>query len=168
MTYFNKLHCNLIFSACFIAALLPMVSHADETLTGTVSIIDGDTFEIHGQRIRLAGIDAPESSQKCYTENGSPWRCGQKIANNISKLIGRKTITCNISGNDRYGRHIGTCFYKGKNINKTIVHFGWAMAYRKYSTAYVGTENTARTAKRGIWTGPFIAPWDWRKGVRYE
>ena len=42
-------------------------------LIGQASVIDGDTLEIHGTRIRLWGIDAPESSQLC----------GAKIACNI-------------------------------------------------------------------------------------
>lgn len=47
-----------------------------------------------------------------------------------------------------------------------MVHSGWALAYRRYSTAYVGAEGSARYAKRGIWRGKFTAPWDWRRGDR--
>jgi endonuclease YncB( thermonuclease family) len=36
-----------------------------DDLAGQASIVDGDTLEIHGTRIRLWGIDAPESSQLC-------------------------------------------------------------------------------------------------------
>jgi endonuclease YncB( thermonuclease family) len=42
---------------------------ADDDLTGQASIIDGDTLEIHGTRVRLWGVDAPESSQLCRGED---------------------------------------------------------------------------------------------------
>ncbi len=44
-----------------LIALLPAVALAD--MTGQASVIDGDTIEVHGTRIRLHGIDAPESGQ---------------------------------------------------------------------------------------------------------
>ena len=43
-----------------------------------------------------------------------------------------------------------------------MVRQGWALAYAKYSTAYLPEEKEARAAERGIWRGAFIAPWDWR------
>ncbi|MCO6442030.1 MAG: hypothetical protein J5I81_13340 [Nitrococcus mobilis] len=43
-----------------------------ETLTGVASVVDGDTLETHGERIRLHGIDAPESAQRCRKPDGSP------------------------------------------------------------------------------------------------
>ena len=52
-------------------------SFAQENIVGIASVIDGDTIEIHGRRIRLFGIDAPESQQFCFRPNGEPWRCGQ-------------------------------------------------------------------------------------------
>jgi endonuclease YncB( thermonuclease family) len=37
-----------------------------DELVGQSSVIDGDTLEIHGTRIRLLGIDAPESTHRGY------------------------------------------------------------------------------------------------------
>ena len=55
-------------------ALCLLATPALADVAGTASVIDGDTLEIHGQRIRLHGIDAPESRQLCHLD-GKPWQC---------------------------------------------------------------------------------------------
>ncbi|MGY0573571.1 thermonuclease family protein [Bradyrhizobium sp. RDM12] len=63
-------------------------------LVGRASIIDGDTLEIHGTRIRLWGIDAPESSQLCRGEDSLPYRCGAKAANELDASIAQLPVSC--------------------------------------------------------------------------
>ncbi len=64
--------------------LLATPSLAD--VAGVASVIDGDTLEIHGQRIRLHGIDAPESRQLCHLD-GKPWQCGKDAANALAAAL---------------------------------------------------------------------------------
>jgi endonuclease YncB( thermonuclease family) len=52
-----------------------------DDLIGQASVIDGDTIEIHGNRIRIFGIDAPESDQLCRNEESELYHCGQKASN---------------------------------------------------------------------------------------
>ncbi|WP_299643037.1 hypothetical protein [Devosia sp.] len=53
-------------------------------LTGTVErVVDGDTIDIAGQRIRLVGLDAPEWNQTCTTGDGGSWECGAAAASRM-------------------------------------------------------------------------------------
>ena len=45
-------------------------------LTGVSRIVDGDTFVIGSEKVRLQGIDAPETDQVCLNANGVRWTCG--------------------------------------------------------------------------------------------
>ena len=69
------------------------IALADD-LAGQASIIDGDTLEIHGTRIRLWGIDAPESSQLCRGDDSLQYRCGAKAANDLDAFIAGRPVNC--------------------------------------------------------------------------
>jgi endonuclease YncB( thermonuclease family) len=147
-------------------ALLMIVSATGfasaETIVGIASVIDADTIEIHGTRIRLYGIDAPEGRQECTRPDGAKWRCGQQGSLALANLIGRASIRCEARDHDQYGRTVAVCFKGAEDINRWLVRSGWAVAYRQYSNAYVADEATARNARANIWSGAFEMPWDWR------
>jgi endonuclease YncB( thermonuclease family) len=144
------------------APRLPIApSEGAVAVVGVASVIDGDTIEIHGQRIRLYGIDAPEASQPCDLD-GKPWRCGQASANALVEHIGRRPVTCAPRDRDRYGRLVAACSVGGASISAWMVREGWAVAYRRYSQDFVADEAAAHAAKRGIWRSSFIVPWEWR------
>ena len=146
-----------------LVALLPPVAFAD--MTGPARVIDGDTLEIAGERIRLHGIDAPESRQTCIA-SGERWSCGQKAEFALTDFIGDWPVRCEGQGTDRYGRTIATCYVRGEDIEAWMVVNGWALAYRRYSDDYVDEEAIAQDAQAGIWRGEFVPPWEWRRGVR--
>jgi len=73
---------------------LPVGAVPGEVVTGVASVIDGDTLEIRGERIRLFGIDACESRQLCEDASGRPYRCGQQAALALADRIGRGTVRC--------------------------------------------------------------------------
>jgi len=156
-----------VFVAITIAVLTCAVPRAGQAeITGRATVIDGDTIEIHGERIRLDAIDAPESGQTCRRD-GEIWRCGQKAALALAEKIGQSTVRCEDRGRGRYGRIIAICFARGEDLNAWLVAQGWALAYRRYSTEYVSQEEAARAAGLNIWRGEFVAPWEWRRGKRF-
>ena len=156
-----------MLNLALIAALLfaPMPATA-ETITGVSSVIDGDTLEVRGQRIRLHGIDALESHQLCVRAGGTSWRCGQQAASELSDRIGRQQVSCRVRDTDRYGRAITVCVQDGSDLNTWLVQQGWALAYRRYSRDYIPAEEDARRSRRNIWSGQFDVPWDWRRAQR--
>ena len=152
-----------------LALLLPTAALA--AITGAATVIDGDTLEIHGQRIHLHGIDAPELGQMCVAE-GQRYRCGQEAAFALADKIGRKPVFCRELDVDRQGQIVAVCYLvvsmcsMRENLNAWLVSEGWALAYRRYSADYVDEEEAARSARRGIWRGEFVPPWEWRRGER--
>lgn len=148
------------------ALLLSATPVAADALTGQASVIDGDTIEIHGQRIRLHGIDAPESRQVCQRADGADYRCGQAAALALDEWIGPSVVSCSQTGTDRWKRVIATCQVRGEDMGRWMVSEGHALAFVRYSKDYVPDEAEARAAGRGIWQGRFVPPWEWRKGAR--
>jgi endonuclease YncB( thermonuclease family) len=122
--------------AIAIALATAATAHA-QTLVGQATVIDGDTLEIHGERIRMAGIDAPESRQLCIGADAKAYRCGKVAAFALADYIGRATITCDGKSRDRCKRLVATRFIGAADINAWMVEQGLAVAYRKYSKAYV-------------------------------
>jgi len=136
-------------------------------LVGQARVIDGDTIEMRGQRIRLHGIDAPESSQPCHSEDGTQWRCGQKSALALAAKIGRGHLSCRSQTTDHYGRLVAVCHFGDLDLNQWMVRRGWATAYKKYARDYIQDEVLAQQAGLGIWSGDFVRPDQWRQGTRH-
>ncbi len=75
-------------------------------------------------------------------------------------------MTCEDLGRDRYNRIIASRTVAGEDLATWMVANGWALAYRRYSLDYVDEEAEAQVARRGIWAGEFVKPWEWRRGKR--
>jgi len=134
------------------AAAAPVVE-----VTGHVSVVDGDTIEIHGRLIRLYGIDAPEAGQTC-SMNGRPYRCGEEAALALSDFIGARLVACEKCDIDSYERIVAVCRVDGEDVGAWMVSQGWALAYSNSSSDYVDEELGARANKRGLWRGTFMMP----------
>lgn len=137
---------------------------APEHHVGNSHVVDGDTLDLGGTRIRLFGIDAPETSQTCKRD-GRVWGCGAEAEAALVSVISGRDVSCEEQDTDRYGRIVGICRAGTENLNAWMVANGWAVAYRQYGgDLYDLDEALARLMQRGIWDSDFVMPWDWRRG----
>ncbi len=129
-----------------VAVLCLLAAPALADVTSPARVIDGDTLEVQGQRIRLHGIDAPESRQLCRLD-GKPWQCGKDAASALADKIARRPVTCEDLGRDRYKRMVARCTVAGEDLEEWMAVNGWAVAYRRFSLDYVEEEADAQAAR---------------------
>jgi endonuclease YncB( thermonuclease family) len=138
-----------------------------DDFVGRASVVDGDTLEIQGTRIRLWGVDAPESSQLCRDDDSSQYRCGAKAANDFDAFIARRPVSCSPVSLDPYGRTIAICSVGGTDLGDWLVRKGLALDWPQYSKRrYDGAQRDAERAGRGIWKGSYVEPWLYRACIR--
>ena len=131
----------------FLAALLLLTVPAPALagdIVGRADVVDGDTIDIGKVRIRLDGVDAPESWQTCHDAGGKLYRCGARAAEALDALLAASRPTrCRQMDTDRY------------------------VDWPRYSRhRYQPQQAEARRHKRGIWSGTFILPWEARRMKR--
>ena len=167
----KKLSLSLFSIILFLSIITSAISF-EKIITGKARVTDGDTIKINNQKIRLFGIDAPETKQFCKEVYLSflifnfkrDYKCGKKSTNALKKKIQGKNIRCLVQDNkDRYRRNIGICYLKKQDINSWLVKNGYAIAYRRYSKKYINDEQYAEDNKLGIWQGTFMKPEKWRR-----
>ena len=139
---------------------------ADDVKCRVVVITDGDTFtcltESNQQvKVRMANIDTPES--------GQPY--GSQAKDQLAKLIFGRVIQLNLSGEDKYGRHIGEASVNGVSVNREMVSRGAPWDFDRYNrdTTLPALQGTARAARLGLWAlseSDIIPPWGWRRTGR--
>jgi endonuclease YncB( thermonuclease family) len=160
----------------FVSSKVPSITmssafSAGQTLVGRATVIDGDTIEISGQRIRFNGIDAPESAQRCQNASGKSYACGRDAANALDEfLAASRPATCRFVDRDQYGRFVGNCARADfQSVQEWLVANGHALDWPRYSNgAFAALETSARQGRRGIWQGEFQKPWDWRAAQREQ
>ena len=123
-------------------------------------MIEGDTLTVldaanRQQRVRLAGIDAPEKSQ--------PF--GTKARDRMAQLAMRQMIELEVSSTDKYGRTLATVQAGGVDVGRQLVTEGLAWHYKRFSNdrGLADADAQARAARRGLWADRKpIPPWEWR------
>jgi endonuclease YncB( thermonuclease family) len=155
-----------MMAACLLAATCTVAAERATptvTITGTAVVLDGDTLDVDGRRVRLHGVDAPEKGQTCKSAAGAAWNCGEAAKAALARMVDGRRLVCQQRDIDRYRRIVAVCFRGKDDINAALVVAGWALAYRQYGLDYVPQEGTAQAARLGLWSGSFENPWDYRR-----
>lgn len=132
-----------------------------------IGITDGDTVTLLDAsktqyKIRLQGIDAPESKQ--------PF--GQASKRHLSKLLFNRQVVAQCAKTDRYKRKVCVILVEGRDANRSQIKAGMAWWYRKYQNEqtpqqrvdYEEAEGKAKAEGIGLWREREpIPPWEWRK-----
>ena len=141
--------------------------------SGAARVVDGDTLVVTDardvkHRVRLFGLDAPETKQMCTLNNGTAWACGVQAGDALRDHLGNASVHCVTVDTDRYGRDVGVCDAgRDKPLNSWLVSNGWALAYRQYGgKQFDADEAQAKKQHAGVWRGKIQAPWEWRQAQR--
>ena len=110
-------------------------------LVGPATIVDGDTLEIQGQRVRLFGVDAFETEQPR----------GREASNMLRRLIEGQSVICSPRDRDVYNRVVAVCRVGATDLGAMMVRAGMAVAFTRYSFDYQPDEDAAREQRRGAW-----------------
>ena len=119
-------------------------------------VVDGDTIRIGEERIRLIGVDTPES-----VKPGTPVECFAKKASAFTKrfVLGRRvTLELDVEQRDRYGRLLAYVHRAGDRafLNAELVREGYASVLTvppnvRYASRFLALQRRAREERRGLW-----------------
>lgn len=152
-----RFHGKMIRILIVLAAVLAAFPAMAADITGTPTVIDGETLEVGGKRFRLSGIDAPDPRQTCIIRKRE-YNCGRISTTALMDLVAGVNVRCrpvSKTGN------VARCYAGGYELSEGMVYTGWAMAMPRNHTRFAPIEKKAAAARRGLWQGKFDMPWDW-------
>ncbi len=135
-------------------------------------VSDGDTVVVREDRrfaqefrVRLYGIDAPESDQ--------PF--GRESTEALRRMTRSQPLSLDVFAHDQYGRAIGLLYPRGgdprQSLNVAMVREGWAYCYHRkgrYSHGLDAAQRQAQAARRGVWSRRTERPWRYRRRMAEE
>jgi endonuclease YncB( thermonuclease family) len=151
--------------------MLALFSPANSAVAANATVKDGATLQIAGATYRLDGVDAPEFDQICLDDHADPWTCGVEARDQLTKMIGARSVHCEDLGADKVipKRHAGLCTVDGEviSLNQFMVRQGLALnSEPSFKGRFKDDETAARDGKKGIWRGCFVTPQEFRHGKK--
>jgi endonuclease YncB( thermonuclease family) len=161
---------SLLFSI-FLTLIVWIVLSASPGRAATATVKDGNTLQLGEVTYRLDGIDAPELDQTCIDDQADPWTCGVEAREQLTKLIGGRSVRCDDLGPDKSTkkRHVGLCTVEGEttSLNQQLVRAGFALDFEPSAKGrFLQDEAGARDARLGLWKGCFVAGQEFRTGKK--
>ncbi len=130
-----------------------------------IRVADGDTLDVRDRRgtvtrIRLYGVDAPESSQDF----------GGEARRYVAKSLMKREVRVEGQNRDQYGRLVGKVFLGERDFGLELIRHGMAWCYRQFcdDPSYLAAQEEAQRAGRGLWASARrgeapVAPWEFRR-----
>lgn len=141
-----------VLRGCLALALAALPLAALAGPEGRVSVTDGDSLVVAGERVRLFGIDAPELDQTCWEDDGTAVRCGAWSARVLARYAEGHRAECAAIRQDRYGRTLATCTVRGVDLGETLLRNGVVRVYSGETLRdYPEFEKEAELLGRGLW-----------------
>ena len=151
---------------CILLLLLSLLSFAEELTGKVIKVSDGDTITVldsnnQKYKIRLQGIDAPETQQAF----------GETSRQSLASLVYDKEVIILWDKRDKYARILGKVIVDGRDANYEQLKKGLAWYYKQYENdlsdedkeRYAEAEAWARNYTEGLWTdSKSIPPWEFR------
>ena len=165
---------NRVMAGCALAGMIfvsSMTGACAETVRGQARIVDGDTINVAGRRIKLLDIDAPEQGETCRDGQQRLFDCGESARRELERLIADREVTCRIVGLEqvpppREPRQFGLCRAGSTDLNLEMVRSGWAVPYHgteRYLEAGVDSAKATRGLHAGVFMDPNLSPEEaWR------
>ncbi|MBT3170743.1 MAG: thermonuclease family protein [Rhodospirillaceae bacterium] len=135
----------------FILSHFVVAPAAAEMLSGPVKVIDAANLRVGGQLVRLQGIAAPESGDRCPLRTVTI-KCGRIATTALMDLTAGAKVQCETHGKpNAKGVYLATCKANGYDLSEGMVYTGWAEADGTQMSRYAAFELDARSAPRGMW-----------------
>lgn len=146
---------------CLIALACIAAPAQGQIMSGPATVIDANTLDMTGSRVRLVGLDAPERKQSC-TRSGEDWACGEEAARTLAAIVAEQAITCVAQGADAAGRTLAVCKVRNIDIGQEMLRRGMAIVLDDAPPGYAEASGIAQSLQFGLWAGDFQQPSQWR------
>ena len=115
----------LVITTVVIAATIGSAQALERgaVIEGPARVVDGDTIDVAGVRVRLHGVAAPERSEPGGAEATAALR----------QIIAGQVVRCSVTGEQTHGREVGTCWIGAQDIGAAIIAAGRARDCPRFS-----------------------------------